>query len=57
MSESSETPIREAKIARLKKAIAEGAYETPEKLEAAVEQMLQRHAEEFWPEEQPKRPK
>ncbi len=35
-----EPTIREKRIERLRKRIAEGTYETPEKLAAAVEAML-----------------
>jgi hypothetical protein len=40
MPHTSESSMDEAKIARVRREIAAGTYETPEKIEAAVEAML-----------------
>lgn len=38
--ESSSTDIRTEKVAALRRAIADGSYETPEKLDAALDRLL-----------------
>lgn len=41
-----ESPIRTDLVERIRREIAAGTYETPEKLEAALEKLLQRLREE-----------
>ena len=41
MSKVTDSPDRQARLAEIRRQIAEGTYETPEKISAAVEKMLE----------------
>ena len=41
-SKSSDSPDRQARIAAIRREIAAGSYETPEKLDRAVDALLER---------------
>ena len=49
--------VRQIRLAAIRRQIAEGTYETPEKIEAAVEKMLQRWEDDQHESESPQAPR